>query len=1086
MKHTKHALTYLRRQYSAVLKHAYALGIATVIVLSLGSATANTATASTKVTDQQTADALLNNWKSEYQIQINSQRVDFLNRFNITIASENNFIKNTLGTTLISLLRSPISSIELNGENASFEIGNSSSLELKQFTLTKGTLTINGTLKADLNMKGGTFSGSLKSLRLNYDGTKSKITFTQGGNFITSGFTPLSNIESSLDITVDSTSAEGSSLISIQPGATVTLPKGNIKLGSDLTVTGGTLNIGNNVNLTATSEKGALNINSADSAATLQVDSARLSSFITSGSQGKINLTNASSLLVSGDTAVDLGKGVTFDSSDITVSGSNFNASEAIEGSNASISAQSIDLSYSGTASEIKTLTGTNGLNITGTAALKVDTLNLATSSNGDILVGTAASQTATNSVTRAANNASNATPRTTSTTADLSIAKLDLAGNSLAASADSSAPAAVVAIGELVNSNGSSTSSAGTTAVTNQAINTTAMRSSAMRAPANAPVVLANPTPMSINNGNIVALQNAIVGVGVSDTATLRRTFNKGNVKYLDSNGQLNNSDGITSILYLNQHVSLDSRYSLIADGSTKDLTTALNNAGSNNVYVYIGENSAVAVPVSIATNDAQAAIHIDTTDATAKGGTNSRFIIVDGINTQDLTEVNLLSDTGGSDGTAVKIDDNGQDIKVVTLSGRFGTVLEKGKSYSKVTLEKIDSSGGNQGGGSGSGSNPGSGGGGSTVLPPETSKPTHDATEDYIDESVPEGEYNPVLDYTVLFDGSESTAETVARLGPYGGIAHSALAASNATYSSIATRMGLGAMRLDEAHLASNANGAVLWLNPLYRSSSSDDFANEGQGYGVDVDLYGVALGADVALNQSWRIGALFNVGSGSVDGTGAGAAVDNDFDYYALGAYTAFTSGPLTLVGDVSYTAVSNDVSATTQASNIGKVGADIDSSNFSLGLTSKFDFALGDFTLSPHIGMRYSHLDIDNYDVTGRETYASFAAQSMDVFSVPVGVMLATDIAAGDWQVQPALDLTITPHFGDTELKGDVIWAGISNHVYPTVTEVLDDVTYGATLGLAASNGAVSFGLSLNYTGSSNTDELGLQAHARLSF
>ena len=106
--------------------------------------------------------------------------------------------------------------------------------------------------------------------------------------------------------------------------------------------------------------------------------------------------------------------------------------------------------------------------------------------------------------------------------------------------------------------------------------------------------------------------------------------------------------------------------------------------------------------------------------------------------------------------------------------------------------------------------------------------------------------------------------------------------------------------------------------------------------------------------------------------------------------------------------------------------------------------------------------------------------------MDVFSVPVGVMLATDIAAGDWQVQPALDLTITPHLGDNELKGDVIWAGISNHVYPTVTEVLDDVTYGATLGIAASNGALSFGLSLSYTGSSNTDELGLQANARLSF
>lgn len=1084
MKHTKHALTYLRRQYSAVLKHAYALGIATVIVLSLGSANANTATASTRVTDQQSADDLLNNWKSEYQIQIDSERVVFQSRFNITIASEDNFIKNTRGTVVLSTLHGPISSIELNGENASFEIGNSSSLVLDQFTLTKGTLTINGTLNADLNMNGGTFSGSLTKLSLNSYGTKRKITFTQGGNFITSGFTPLSNKENSLDITVDPKSAQGSSLISIQPGATVTLPEGNIRLGSDLTVTGGTLNIGNNVNLTATSDAGALNIGSTDSAGTLQVDSAKLSNFIapSTGSSGHINLVNGSSLQVSGDTAVDLGKGVTFDSSDITVSGSNFTASEAIEGSNASISAQSLDLSYSGTASEIKTLTGTNGLNITGTAALKVDTLNLATSSNGDILVGNAASQTATNSVTRAANNASNATPRITSNTADLAIAKLDLAGRSLAASADSSAPAAVVAIGELVSSNGSSTSSAGTSAVTNRAI-----RSAAMRAPANTPVVLANPTPMSINNGNIVALQNAIVGVGVSDTATLRRTFNTGNVKYLDSNGQLNNSDGVKSILYVDQHVSLNSRYRLIADGSTNDLATALSNAGSNNIY--IGENSAVAVPVSIATND-QAAIHIDTIDATAKGGTNSKIVIVDGMTTQDLTDLNLLSDKGGSDNnTGVTIADDSQDIEVKTLSGRFRTVLKAGQSYSTVTLEKVGGSGGNQGGGSqggGTGSNPGSGGDGSTVLPPETSKPTHDATEDYIDDSVPNGEYNPVLDYTVLFDGSESTAETVARLGPYGGIAHSALAASNATYSSIATRMGLGAMRLDTDHMASNANGAVLWLNPLYRSSSSDDFANEGQGYGVDVDLYGVALGADVALNPSWRIGALFNVGSGSVDGSGAGAAVDNDFDYYSLGTYSAFTTGAFTLVGDVSYTAVSNDVSATTPASSIGKVGADIDCSSFSFGLTSKFDFALGDLTLSPHVGMRYSHLAIDDYNVTGHETYASFSAQSMDIFSLPVGMMLATDIAAGDWQVQPALDLTITPYFGDTELKGDVSWTGVSIRSYQTVTEVLDDVTYGATLGIAASNGALSFGLSLSYTGSSNTDELGLQANARLSF
>ena len=248
MKHTKHALTYLRRQYSAVLKHAYALGIATVIVLSLGSATANTATASTKVTDQQTANDLLNNWKSEYQIQIDSKPVMFLSGFNITIASKDNFIKNAQGS-----IGDPNSSIELNGENASFEIRNFSVLILDQFTLTKGTLTINnGNLNADLNMNGGTFSGTLANLHLNENCfTQRKITFTQGGDLEISGFT-LPQTEN-LDITVKSTSAEGSSRISIQPGATVTLHKGkgNISLGSDLTVTGGTLNIGNNVNLKA-------------------------------------------------------------------------------------------------------------------------------------------------------------------------------------------------------------------------------------------------------------------------------------------------------------------------------------------------------------------------------------------------------------------------------------------------------------------------------------------------------------------------------------------------------------------------------------------------------------------------------------------------------------------------------------------------------------------------------------------------------------------------------------------------------------------------------------------------------------------
>ena len=53
--------------------------------------------------------------------------------------------------------------------------------------------------------------------------------------------------------------------------------------------------------------------------------------------------------------------------------------------------------------------------------------------------------------------------------------------------------------------------------------------------------------------------------------------------------------------------------------------------------------------------------------------------------------------------------------------------------------------------------------------------------------------------------------------------------------------------------------------------------------------------------------------------------------------------------------------------------------------------------------------------------------------------------------------------------------------------PTVSfGVVNDLTYGATLGIAAKTGGFSLGLGVNYTGSSNVDEFGVQANARFMF
>ena len=102
------------------------------------------------------------------------------------------------------------------------------------------------------------------------------------------------------------------------------------------------------------------------------------------------------------------------------------------------------------------------------------------------------------------------------------------------------------------------------------------------------------------------------------------------------------------------------------------------------------------------------------------------------------------------------------------------------------------------------------------------------------------------------------------------------------------------------------------------------------------------------------------MFNVGSGDADGQGAGSAVSNDFDYYGFGAFVGYTMGALSVVGDVSYTAVDNDVEANLP---FDKVAASLDSTNFSVGVTGKYELAFNGLSVAPPAGLRSSTIDID---------------------------------------------------------------------------------------------------------------------------
>ena len=78
------------------------------------------------------------------------------------------------------------------------------------------------------------------------------------------------------------------------------------------------------------------------------------------------------------------------------------------------------------------------------------------------------------------------------------------------------------------------------------------------------------------------------------------------------------------------------------------------------------------------------------------------------------------------------------------------------------------------------------------------------------------------------------------------------------------------------------------------------------------------------------------------------------------------TGILSAIFAIAGDVTYSQVDNDLSATSSLG-YGKFNSSVDTNVFSLGITAKYTFDTNFATITPHAGIRYTSLDADSLDV-----------------------------------------------------------------------------------------------------------------------
>ena len=234
---------------------------------------------------------------------------------------------------------------------------------------------------------------------------------------------------------------------------------------------------------------------------------------------------------------------------------------------------------------------------------------------------------------------------------------------------------------------------------------------------------------------------------------------------------------------------------------------------------------------------------------------------------------------------------------------------------------------------------------------------------------------------------------------------------------------------------HQLGEHNGYGVWADVYYTSNEAKTLYGNS---GYKTDIYGGVVGFDATFSCGATAGIAVTVGTGDTDTVGA-LKSSLDTDFYGVSLYTSKDFSGFDAKLDVGYMSFDNDFAGLGDA-------ADVDA--WTAGLRGDFKAYEGSvMSITPHVGLRYTHFKSDAVAFNG-ET-------SLDVFEAPIGVAFNGNFETNGWKIVPALDFSIVPQLGDTDVD-----------TFAGTVDVIDNL-YNTTLGVAATYQNLTFGLDYRY-------------------
>lgn len=638
-------------------------------------------------------------------------------------------------------------------------------------------------------------------------------------------------------------------------------------------------------------------------------------------------------------------------------------------------------------------------------------------------------------------------------------------------------------------------------------------------------------------SNGIIGAVgTNSALVFGVSSEAEAEQVLKDANLLITDTDGKTKlNESQWKAVAYLTKPLTISK---LVVDGNNtfdaKTFTTDTNNFPQTNWRALsLGENSAVFLSKDLTNSIAYSGDVSDTaaiaqiTPAMDLGTAgrvyyhNSSAIILDSDTLRAGARYKIFNKDVALVNRDGRLDNSLEDsLTVKSRNGNFVTRV-KVNSISKVTIDGLTiAPSTNTSSGSGTGSDDINNGGNTTTptnpaTPSQPSNPsaggnTSGSTEEVVEVATRNSYFNVSnalyntfheahqfgttgagADFLSAVAGETTNggieAEQAARLGQLGGVYQSAFTVSSITDDIVSSRNGVGSST-GSLIVSDNNNGFGIWLSPMVKVASSDGFDSDGLSYGTRVRLTDLAIGADYTLNNGSRVGAYFHTGNGKSTGKGLASHTDGDLKYYGAGLYGKYSYNNFSLLADVSYNKITDDVDTDLGLQSYSRASASVDTYMVKAGLTGQYNFNVNTVSVIPHAGVRYTTLKSDDYSVQANGLYiANVKSDRTKVVSFPVGITVekAFNVGQTDWKVKPAVDLGVNFNTGDTDASYKTTFIGANEASLNA--EIADSVVYTAGAGLKFShqkNADIEAGVV--YTASENTNDVTFHVNGSYQF